>query len=58
MKPTMKTRTKPALTESVNSGLRPPIDGSIIMSAQVQIDVEDRRSDESRRRQQMSEIGV
>jgi hypothetical protein len=35
MSPKMKTITAPALTASVNSWLRPPADGSIIMAARV-----------------------
>jgi hypothetical protein len=35
MSPKMKTITAPALTASVNSWLRPPAEGSIIMAARV-----------------------
>jgi len=31
MKAKMNTRTQPALTESASNGLRPPVDGSIIL---------------------------
>jgi hypothetical protein len=33
MKAKMNTRTQPALTESASNGLRPPIDGNIIMDS-------------------------
>ena len=36
MKAKTKTRTHPALTESVNSGLRPPMAGSMTIAVQVQ----------------------
>lgn len=36
MRPKMKTRTKPALTERANSGLRPPMVDGIIMIARIQ----------------------
>lgn len=29
----MNTRTQPALTESASNGLRPPVDGSIILGS-------------------------
>jgi len=54
MKAKTKTRTKPALTDSAKSGLRPPIEGSMTMAGENQKCL--RKS--TKRQRAMAAVGV